>query len=227
MIDIDEQLKNNQKIYRNHFLKFANDLNEKIYSLKPQMVEGEIFDTFPKNSAGQNWQKDTLKYIKNNISPEIFKEIYRLKKLREDKKYNCKMCGSCCKLAISEFSPQDLKSKSENSDKFATQFLSVFIPYENIDEARKIFPEYVDYILKNSEKVYFYHCPKVTTDNRCPIYDKRPQICKDFPDNPFSFLPKNCGFKDWKSDITNDALKYFAQAEIVEFYVNRLNSSLQ
>ena len=48
----------------------------------------------------------------------------------------------------------------------------------------------------NESGYYFYHCPRVTKDNRCPDYENRPQICRDFPDNPLAFLPLSCGFMD-------------------------------
>ena len=66
----------------------------------------------------------------------------------------------------------------------------------------------------NQSGYYFYHCPKVTEDNKCPNYENRPQICKDFPDNPIAFLPPLCGFKDWKLKSELISLKLNAESEI-------------
>src|SRR5574344_9448 len=120
----------------------------------------------------------------------------------------CNGCASCCKLAISEFSPTELQNKAKFGDNFAKQFIETFVPYENIEEAEKNYPEYFEFLENNSQgQSYFYHCPKVTKDNLCPDYQNRPQICKDFPDNPIGFLPKKCAFNSWKNDVQNLALE--------------------
>ena len=59
-------------------------------------------------------------------------------------------------------------------------------------------------------------------ENRCPDYENRPQICRDFPDNPISFLPKACGFSKWKEEVEPLALKLRATLEIADFYKNKL-----
>lgn len=47
-------------------------------------------------------------------------------------------------------------------DKFAKQFMSVFIPYKSSEDAEKIYPEYLKLLSDNvDEPVYFYHCPKI------------------------------------------------------------------
>jgi Fe-S-cluster containining protein len=154
--------------------------------------------------------KDLSKKIKNDINTTKEKAIA----LRKES--TCIGCGICCKFAVSEFSPIELNEKAKNGDNYAKQFLSVFIPYSTRAEANLIFPEYVSMLEKFSNgKYYFYHCPKVTKDNRCPEYEKRPQICKDFPDNPIGFLPINCGYNKWKNSVQDLLLKSQAQAEIL------------
>ena len=221
MTNMKDEITNIKSTYREFFLKFAGELNKCVYDAKPKNVTGEIFDKYEENSEGRAWQKSILKLIEDGIAPDVYKKLVTLREYRKNNKFSCKMCGSCCKLAISEFSPEELNEKSQNGDNFATQFLSVFIPYETEDEAKKIYPEYFE-LLKTEDKVYYYHCPKVTEDNKCPSYENRPQICKDFPDNPFSFLPKACGYKLWKDEVLNDSLKLQAMAEILEFYKSKL-----
>ena len=140
----------------------------------------------------------------------------------EENRANCDCCGCgvCCKFAVSEFSPEQLALKAQNCDYYALQFLETFVPYGSVDEARKIYPEYVEFLLKIADgKAYFYHCPKVTEDNRCPDYENRPQICRDFPDNPLAFLPKSCSFTTWKLKSESVCLKLNAEKEIIDFYL--------
>ena len=92
-----------------------------------------------------------------------------------------------------------------------------------MNEVDNIYPEYVQMLNDSGESgYYFYHCPKVTEDNRCSDYENRPQICRDFPDNPIAFLPKNCGFKDWKLKSESVSLKLNAEAEIINFYKEKI-----
>ena len=82
---------------------------------------------------------------------------------------------------------------------------------------------YVQLLEANNENgYYFYHCPKVTQGNRCPDYENRPQICRDFPDNPTAFLPPKCGFKDWKLKSNSVSLKLSAEMEISLFYIEKI-----
>jgi len=228
MDNIKLTINKTKKLYRLYFLEFASELNQKIYDMKPGSIAGEIFDSFESDSLGKKWQLDCLSLIKDSIAPNVYKEIYKLKQARKNAKYKCKQCGSCCRLAVSEFSYEELKEKSSNGDNFATQFLSTFIPYNSLEDARLIYPQYIDFLINNSdERVYFYHCPKVSSDNLCPSYSERPQICKDFPDNQFNLLHPNCSFNNWKNDVLENSLKYFAQAEIIEYYLAKLNIALQ
>ena len=63
-----------------------------------------------------------------------------------DKKDNCQCikCGNCCRLATSEFSYDQLKQRAARGDKFARDFVSVFVPYKTEEEAKA----YVEQIRK-------------------------------------------------------------------------------
>jgi Fe-S-cluster containining protein len=132
---------------------------------------------------------------------------------------SCSGCGVCCRFAVSEFSPQQLREKADSGDSYASQFLSVFVPYNDSFEYSEIFPEYIE-LLGENEEYYVYHCPNVTEDNRCPDYENRPQICKDFPDNPIAFLPKTCGYKPWKLQSENLCLRLRAEKEIINYLLS-------
>ena len=162
--------------------------------------------------------------LENDISKEVYRKYQEILAYRT--KFSCAGCATCCNLACSEFSPEELKQKAENGDNFATQFLSVFIPYNSKEEARKVYPEYIQMLEENKEdEVYFYHCPKLTADKRCSDYESRPQICRDFPDNPLSILPKSCGYKKWKDEIEPVALMLHAMVEIIEYYKEKMSPS--
>ena len=70
------------------------------------------------------------------------------------------------------------------------------------------------------ENYYVYHCPKITEDNRCCDYENRPQICKDFPDNPIAFLPLSCAFSNWKLKSQLFWLKLVSETEIINFLLD-------
>ena len=141
---------------------------------------------------------------------------------RERENFSCGGCGACCRFAVSEFSPDVLKSKAQNGDNFASQFINTFVPYNSIEEAREIYPEYVEMLENLTDgEFYIYHCPKVTDDNRCPDYDNRPQICRDFPEINGVFLPKTCSFTPWKLKSESVWLKINAMIDIMN-WMNKL-----
>lgn len=226
MAELNDKIADIRKEYRNIFQVSAEAINNRIEKIKPQNFKGELLHKYAANSTGQNWQKATIKLLNEDISKEIYRKLNEIMAYRNE--YKCVGCATCCNLACSEFSPSELKEKADNGDIFATQFLSVFIPYETKEEARKIYPEYIELLEENDETdVYFYHCPKLTKDNRCSDYENRPQICRDFPDNPLSILPKSCGYKNWKDEIEPIALMLHAMIEIVEYYTKELTVLLK
>lgn len=168
-------------------------------------------------------QKDLQKFLNEDIPKDIKRKWMQMFSYRDN--FNCVGCATCCKLACSEFSYDELKQKAQNGDNFATQFTSVFIPYEDENEPKKIYPEYFELLREKleGEKVYFYHCPKLTQENRCSDYENRPAICRDFPDNPLSLLPSACGFCQWKAEIEPTALMLHSMLEIVGFYKDKVN----
>ena len=221
MEDLTKQLNSLKKRYRYLFIATADEILKKVQDIKPNSVSGDIFDTYEKDSPGWSWQKDILNLLRAELKQSRHEKLNQIAKYR--KSYACSGCGTCCRFAVSEFSPDELEQKAKNGDNYAKQFLSVFIPYNNLTEARKIFPEYLVLLEAGTEQgYYFYHCPKVTQDNRCPDYENRPQICRDFPDNPVGFLPLLCGYNSWKLQSEDICLKLNAEVEIIEFYLEKL-----
>lgn len=203
--------------YREIFLKTVDAIKARIDEIRPDGVEGDIFDTFEIDSKGAQWQFAVLDMFEKDISKEIYRKWKEILDYR--KEFHCKGCATCCNLACSEFSPEQLKEKAANGDKFAIQFMSIFVPYENRKEAEKIYPEYLKMLeeLKEDE-VYFYHCPKLTDCKRCSDYENRPEICRVFPDNPLSILPESCGFYEWRQQVEPVALMLHSMVEIIEYY---------
>lgn len=182
----------------------------------------KIGELFCKKEAFMS-KAEFLAYLNKKLARDISKKKQEIFVCQND--FNCLGCGACCKLACSEFSHPELCEKAKQGDNFAKQFVSVFVPYGNVDEAKKIYPEYFEMLSAQGEceQTYFYHCPKVSSDNRCPDYENRPQICRDFPDNPLGLLPKNCGYSDWSKKIETKALILRAASEIIEFYKQKFN----
>ena len=162
--------------------------------------------------------------IKNYLDIEVEKHIETQRKLvlERRKNFKCNMCGACCKLAISEFSPAVLLEKASRGDKFAKEFIATFSPYEDLSEAEKQFKLYIEIIKESGEQVYYYHCKKITEDNKCPDYENRPTICRDYPDNPIQMLHPTCAYIGWHESIQKIVLTIKAITEIREHFRKEL-----
>lgn len=221
MTDLTDTLNGMKKRYREIFLKSVDAIQQRVEEIKPSDIRGDVFDTFEKNSKGEQWQAAVLDMFENDISHEIYRKWREILDYREN--FHCKGCATCCNLACSEFSPEELKIKAENGDRFASQFTSIFIPYESREEAENIYPEYLKLLSDTLEEdVYFYHCPKLNECKRCSDYENRPQICRDFPDNPLSILPESCGFYKWRQEVEPVVLMLHSMMEIIDYYRQKI-----
>ena len=214
--------------------------NAVFYHLKNNYLEkgfnkSEVFEEYPfkvltvlhKDCAYNNWQHNIISYLKNDLSRQVYQEITKIDQAQIA--YKCNRTGTCCRLSTSEYSYKDLLTKAENGDSFAKQFVSIFVPYENEESAREIFPEFVDYVkneLGKDENVYFYHCPHINEENLCTIYtsDKRPNICSDFPNNPLTILYPTCGYCGWKEEVLTSAMSCHAMIEILTYTIDKLET---
>lgn len=221
MTDLNSKINTMKQKYREIFLKSVEAINERIQEIRPDEIEGDIFDTFEKDSEGAQWQSAVIEMFEKDISKEIYRKWKEILDYR--KNFHCKGCATCCNLACSEFSPEELKEKAVNGDKFATQFMSIFVPYQTREEAEKIYPEYLKLLAELKEdEVYFYHCPKLTDCKRCSDYENRPEICRAFPDNPLSILPESCGFYEWRQEVEPVALMLHSMVEIIDYYKEKI-----
>lgn len=232
MSNLSTNIDNLKKRYREIFLKSSEELINQLEKIKPKNactdcktncgLKSELFETFPENCSYKIWQKNAIKFFDEVALKDIYQKWIKILKYRDN--FNCIGCATCCKLACSEFSYEELKQKAQNGDNFAQQFTSIFIPYEDESEPQRIYPEYIELLKEKleGEKVYFYHCPKLTAENRCSDYENRPDICRNFPDNPLSLLPKSCGFAKWKDEIEPTALMLHSLLEIINFYKSKI-----
>ncbi len=222
MEDLAEKITNMRRKYREIFLTTVDAIKQRVEELRPENLKGDIFDTYAKNSDGEKWQIAVLDMFENDISHEIYRKWNEILAFRQN--FSCKGCATCCNLACSEFSPEQLKEKAKNGDRFAAQFISIFIPYNTKEEAKKIYPEYIKLVedTLEDENVYFYHCPKLNDCNRCSDYENRPQICRVFPDNPLSILPESCGYYEWRLQVEPVALMLHSMMEIIDYYKQKI-----
>ena len=221
MNDLNHTVADMKKLYREIFKKSSDAIIDRIEAVRPKGFDGDIFDKFEQNSVGRSWQVAVLDMFEKDISHEIYRKWQEVLKLREN--YSCKGCATCCNLACSEFSPEELRQRAENGDNFAKQFTSIFVPYESREEARKIYPEYIKLLDETIEdKVYFYHCPKLTDCKRCSDYGNRPKICRNFPDNPLDILPKSCGYYEWRQQVQPVVMMLHSMMEIIEYYKSKI-----
>ncbi len=223
MSRLKDTVNNMKKMYREIFLKSSDALNQRIEEIRPDGVSGDIFDSYDKNSKGEQWQSAVLEMFEKDISHEIYRKWQEILELR--KNYSCKGCAICCNLACSEFSPEELKQRAEKGDEFASQFTGIFIPYGSRDEAQKVYPQYLKLLDDTvDDNVYFYYCPKLTECKRCSDYENRPQICRNFPDNPFSILPESCGYYGWRKQVEPVAMMLHSMVEIIDYYKNKISA---
>ena len=133
------------------------------------------------------------------------------------------MLPKWCRLATSEYSYEQLKQRAMRGDKFARDFVSVFVPYKTDEEAKLANPEFFKLLEDTMEdqKVYYYYCPKLK-GNECSDYENRPDVCKDFPHNPLKLLPSTCSFNAWKNAAAKQSMLLKAKTDIIEFYKNKL-----
>lgn len=215
--DLNSKVNTMKQKYREIFSTSVEAIKQRVEEIKPEGFEGDIFDAFETDSVGAKWQVDVLEMFEKDISREIYRKWKEILDYR--KEFHCNGCATCCNLACSEFSPEQLKEKAANGDKFATQFTSIFVPYETREEAVKVYPQYLQMLSDvKEEQVYFYHCPKLNECKRCSDYENRPEICRVFPDNPLSILPESCGFYVWRQEVEAVALMLHSMVKIIDYY---------
>lgn len=137
---------------------------------------------------------------------DFVKEVERLMQLP---KGYCKACGKCCEIGtargcLTYEELLDVANKKTDAPidvvVSANDFLATFVPFDSIDEARKVNPHFVDMILKTTNKkeheVTFFHCRYLKKDKKCQIYEDRPTFCRKYPVvDKRTFFFEGCGLE--------------------------------
>lgn len=229
ILDQYESIKEN---YEEIFVTAAIQIRDAIDKLKPEenpctlcskkceIKDIDIFTDYPPGCAYKEWQAQTLSFLGGEYQQKL-KNTYELL-MDKKNEYSCNKCGDCCRLAVSPYSYEQLKQRAFKGDKYSKDFVSVFVPYQSEEEAKKANPEYFEALGDLvDDKTYYYYCPKVK-DNLCSDYENRPDICKDFPHNPLKLLPSRCSYNVWRNEIAKQAMLLNAKKDIIAFYKQKL-----
>lgn len=148
----------------------------------------------------------------------------------------CLKCGKCCKLIQSLKSFNELCELAKSGDKGAINFLKLFLPYDNLEEAKEIDPIAVENIIETNKKkfgadtvTYFYCCRYLNNDNTCKVYNIRPNLCKEFPKSAFTVVPENCGYAGYLFEAKEEVKKNIRKMkeELIDIAILKENSASQ
>jgi Fe-S-cluster containining protein len=120
----------------------------------------------------------------------------------------CCSTGACCKGASPSTPYHQLMKRAAEGDEFAQGFFSIMIPYASHADAEAVVPGLVERTIKAAQKqpdvfqnvetdLVFYQCRYLTSDNKCGVWEDRPQFCRDYPDTPFVVMAPGCAFESW------------------------------
>ena len=232
-VSLGNQYDNLKDNYQQIFIEAAESIRSAIDKFKPEnpcalcvikdckIEKKDVFTDYPRGCAYKDWQSKVITFLTGEYR-QTLKNTYQAM-MDKKENYSCNCCGDCCRLAVSEYSYEQLKQRALRGDKFSADFVSVFVPYKTEDEAKAVNPEYFELLneLVEDAKTYYYYCPKLK-DNLCSDYENRPDICKDFPHNPLKLLPSRCSFNTWKNEISKQAMLLKAKTDIIEFYKMKL-----
>jgi len=148
------ELNEKQRLYRDIFIRAKDALVAKLQTFKDKDAR--------------------LNFLNEVVSKDVLRKLRAIQDARG--KYECCRCGTCCKMASSEFSYSELLDKTGQGDVFAKSFTSVFMPYESAPEGE--FDDYVALLKEREmlEETYFYYCPKCVSRFEGGGRDKRSTI---------------------------------------------------
>jgi Fe-S-cluster containining protein len=145
----------------------------------------------------------------------------------------CKMQGCCCRAASPSTPAKKLLEHAAQGDDFARNFLSQFVPYLTPGEAEAAVPGMTERMYRAAAKsedfaslddVVFYKCRYLGDDNRCQIYEDRPELCRSYPDTPFVVFAPGCAFEPWAKAVREKYLKIQAQVDELKALQARIRS---
>jgi Fe-S-cluster containining protein len=128
-----------------------------------------------------------------------------LKTKEKEPEYICKKCGLCCRCTTVNIDCYNIKTKEYYPKYFKKKDLNPKIPEEKFiiknwkrisrKTARKLNPYHFNTTNKysNGKMPYYYTC-KLLKDNKCSVYEERPEICRNHKPGDSSYSP-DCGIK--------------------------------
>ena len=169
---LKEQRKTIENNYAQIFIEAAESIRKELNNFKPdnpcekcrkkdcKIEKKDVFAKYPDDCEYRSWQLKSLTYLSGDYKQKLKADYERIMEKKDE--YSCNCCGACCKLAVSEYSYDQLKQKAMRGDKYSADFVSVFVPFEKEEDARAINPEYFELLNELVEdKVYYYYCPKI------------------------------------------------------------------
>lgn len=133
--------------------------------------------------------------------------VKRVQELLKLPQHLCNMCGKCCQIATFKggLSYEEVLELANSATAEPSQidgardFLSIFTPYNSLEEAKKVAPEFVRDVLERFGETAnpgFFYC-KYLMNNMCQIHEDRPLLCRMYPiPHARTFYNPECGFKE-------------------------------
>lgn len=137
----------------------------------------------------------------------------------------CNMCGVCCNTAFCCYEYNYLKDLAGQHDPFATEFLSIFVPYKTLDDAFNKYPHRVSEMIdsftasgENINDLTIYKCIHVTDSGLCSIHSTRPNLCRNHPNHIWSLVSESCGYYGWLFALKERDKRYIRYLKEYLFY---------
>lgn len=135
--------------------------------------------------------------------------VNKVRELMRLPQHLCNMCGKCCKIAIFKggLTYKEVVALANSTDADPTQiegakdFLSIFVPYETPEDAKKANSPFVQRTLeqlkKTEEEITFFYCQYINEKNMCMIHEDRPLLCRMYPiPHERTLYNLDCGFEE-------------------------------
>lgn len=125
----------------------------------------ELLDTFRKRKdADLPRNKEKIASIKK-LPPQKADTFFHLAHDAVFEHMDCMVCANCCKTISPIITQKDLEGLSKGSGMTVSQLLREYIEMD----------EDGDFVFRSTP------CPFLGADNRCKVYDNRPQACREYP----------------------------------------------
>ena len=151
---LNSQYDNLKDNYEKIFIEAAESIRREVNAFKPEdackkcnikdckIEKKDMFAAYPPACPYRDWQLKILTFLSGDYRQKL-KAIYK-NMMEKKNNYSCNNCAACCKLAASQYSYEQLKQRAMRGDKFAKDFVSVFVPYKSEEDAKKLLIRAID-----------------------------------------------------------------------------------